>query len=73
MVDICEIRDEYPDDSSTVVMEYFVNKNLDETHIDISEHHIWTNWGAMKMVIYRFSDGHDYDKMKKHQRKKTKV
>ena len=29
MVEICEVRDEYHDDSSPVVMEDFVNKNLD--------------------------------------------
>ena len=31
MVEICEVRDEYPDVLSTVVMEDCVNKNLDET------------------------------------------
>ena len=36
----CEVRYEYPYDSYPVVMEDFVNKNLDETHKDISEHDI---------------------------------
>ena len=51
MVDICEVIDEYPDDSSPVVMEDCFNKNLGETHRDISEHDIETNRGAMKIVI----------------------
>ena len=29
VVEICEVRDEYPDDSSPVVMKDFVNNNLD--------------------------------------------
>ena len=40
MMDICEVNDEFPDGKSPVVMEYCVNKNLDETHRDISEHGI---------------------------------
>ena len=51
MVEICEVRDEYPDDSSPVLMEDCVNKNLDETHRDISKHDIETNRDAMKMLI----------------------
>ena len=35
MRDICEIRDECPDGTSTVVMEDCVNNNLDETHREI--------------------------------------
>ena len=35
VVATCEVRYEYPDDLSTVVMEDCVNKKLDETHIDI--------------------------------------
>ena len=40
VVEICEFRDEYPDDSSPILMEDCVNNNLNETHIDISEHDI---------------------------------
>ena len=47
----CEVRDEYTDDSSPVVMADCVNKKLYETHIDISEHDIETNLNATKMVI----------------------
>ena len=36
MMEISEIRDEYPDDSSQVVMEDCVNKNIYETHRYIS-------------------------------------
>ena len=31
MVEVCEVREEYPYDSSPVVMENCVNNNLDET------------------------------------------
>ena len=49
MMATCEVRDEYPDDSYPVVMKYFVNKNLDETHRYISERDIETNLDAMKI------------------------
>ena len=51
MMDMCEVRDKYPDESSPVVMEYYVNKNQDETHRYMSEHDIETNQDAMKMAI----------------------
>ena len=70
MMDIFEVRDEFPDDTYPVVMEYFVNKNLDETHKDISENDIETNQDAMKMVIEECPDGHDDDKGKKVEREK---
>ena len=73
MMEKCEVRDEYPSDSSPVMMEDFVNKNLDETHRYISDHDIETNWCAMKMVIEELPDGHHDDKIKKYQRKNTKV
>ena len=47
----CEAGDENPDGSSPVVMEDCVNKKLDKTHRDISEHDIETNMNAMKMVM----------------------
>ena len=50
-MEIFEVRDEYPYDSSPVVMEDFLNNNLDETHRDISETDIETNRDAIKMVI----------------------
>ena len=71
MVDICEVIDEYTDDSSPVVMEDFVNKKTDETHRDISEHDIQTNMNVTKMVIEKYPDVHDDDK-KKNQRKQKK-
>ena len=37
-MEICEVRYEYPDNTSPVLMENCVNKNLIETHIDVSEH-----------------------------------
>ena len=40
MMNIFEVRDEFHDDTSTVVMKYCVNKNLDETQRYISEHDI---------------------------------
>ena len=61
MVNILEIRDEYPDDSYPVVMEYCVNNNLDETHIYISEYDIENNQDSMKMVTEKLPDGHDND------------
>ena len=51
MMDICEVVDECPDGTSPVVMEDYVNKNLYETHRDVSEHDKENNEGAMKMVI----------------------
>ena len=30
MMEVFEVRDEYPDDTSPVVMDYFFNKNLDD-------------------------------------------
>ena len=48
VVEVCKIRNEYPDDSSPVVMEDCVNKNLDETHRDIYEHDIETNLNEKK-------------------------
>ena len=58
----CEVRYEYPDDTSPVVMEYWVNTKLDETHRDTSEHDIETNLSAKTMVIEKYPDGHDDDK-----------
>ena len=69
VVEICEVRYEYSDDSSPVMMEYFVNKNLDETHRDIFKHDIETNRDATKMVIEKFSDGHDDDEKKNHRKR----
>ena len=51
MVATCEVRDEHHDESSPVVMEDCVNKKLDETHRDVSEHDIETNLNATKTVI----------------------
>ena len=51
MMEIFEVRDELPDDTSPVVMEDGVNKNLYKIHIDIAEHEIETNRYVMKMVI----------------------
>ena len=73
MVETCEVIYEYTDDSSPVVMEDFVNKKTDETHIDISEHDIQTNMNVTKMVIEKYPDVHDDDKRKKHQRKKGEI
>ena len=56
--DICEVIYQYPDESSPIVMEDGVNKNLDETHRDISEHDIETYMDATKMVIEKYPDGH---------------
>ena len=70
MVEICDVRHEYPYGLSPVLMEYFVNNDLDKTHRDISEHDIETNRIAVKMVIAEFPDGNDDEKIKKKQRKK---
>ena len=67
MVDICEVRYEYPDYSSKVAMVDSLNKKMDQTHRDISENDIETYRDAMKMVIEEFPDGHDDDKIYKHQ------
>ena len=40
-----------------------------QTHRDISEHDIYTNCGATKMVIENFPDGHDDDKKKNREKK----
>ena len=72
MVEKCEVRDEYPDDSSPVVIEYCVNNNLDKGHRDISEHYIETNRDAIKTVLEKSPDGNDDDEKKKLQRKKQR-
>ena len=69
MMNICEVIDECPDDTSPVVMEDCVNNNLDEIHRDISEHDIETNLNATKMVIEKYADDHDDYEIKKHDRK----
>ena len=69
---IFEVRDEYPDDSSPVVMEAFVNKKLDGTPRDISEHDIETNINTTEMVIEKYSDGHDDDKKRKNRENKKR-
>ena len=66
MMELCKLRDEFPHDTYLVVMEYCVNKNLDETQRDISEHGIETNWDAMKMVIEECPDDQDDDEKKHH-------
>ena len=48
-----------------------MNKKLDETHIDISEHNIENNLNATKMIIEKHPYGHDDDEKKR--RKQTKV
>ena len=65
----CEVRYVYTDDSSLVVMEGFVNKKLNETHIDISKHDIEINLNDTKMVIEKYTDGHDDDKKKEEGKK----
>ena len=56
-----EVRDEYLDNPYPVVMEDCVNKRLDETYRDISEHDIETDLNATKLVIEKYPDGHDDD------------
>ena len=51
MMEVCELRAEFSDDTSPVFMEDCVNNNLDEIHRDISKNETKTNWDAMKMVI----------------------
>ena len=60
----CDVRDEYTYNSSPVVMEDYVNKKLDETNRDISEHDIETYMNATKMAIEKYPDGHDDDEEK---------
>ena len=76
-METCEARDEYPDDSSPVVMEDFVNMKLVETHRSIYEHEIETNLNSTKMVIEKDPDGHDDDEKKTSEKtkkvKKTEV
>ena len=64
VVEICEVRYEYNDNSSPAGMEDCVNDNLDETHRYIYEHNIETNTNATKMVIEKYLDGHDDDEEK---------
>ena len=52
------------------MIEYCVNKKLDETYRDISEHDIETNLNATKKVIEKYPDGHDGDKKKNRENKK---
>ena len=73
MVEIYEVRDEYPDYSYPVVMEYYVNNNLDETHRDFYEHDIETNQNATKMAIEKLPDGHDDDEKKTPEKNKGEI
>ena len=73
VVEICEVRDEYPDDSSPDVMGYCFNKNLDETHRYVSEHNKETNQDTMKMVLEEFPDGCDDNEREKQLDKNKKV
>ena len=72
MMMICEVRDECPDNTYPVVMEDCVNKSINETHRDISEHDKESNWYDMRMLIEKFLDGHNDDEKIKHKRKITK-
>ena len=56
MIDICEVRDEYHDDTSPVVMGAYVNKNLYEIHRDVSELDIENIRDTMKMIIEECPD-----------------
>ena len=67
-METCEVRYEYPDDSYPVVIKYCVNKKIDKTQKDISEHDIETNLNATKMMIEKYPDGHD-DEKKRENRK----
>ena len=73
MMDICEVRDECTGGTYPVVMEYFVNKNLDETHRDLSEHEKESNLYAVKMAIEECPDVRDDNKKEKHQIKKQEI
>ena len=64
MMEICEVRDEFPDYTSPFVMEDSVNNNLDEIHRDITEHYIENNRDPMKMIIEEFPYGQDDDERK---------
>ena len=68
-MEISEVRDECPDDKSTVVMEDCVNNRLEEIHRDITENETETNWDAIKMVIEEFLDDQNDDEKEKQQRK----
>ena len=70
VVATCEVRDEYPDYLSPVVMEYCVNKKLDETHRDISEHDIENNLNTTKIVLEKYPDSHDDGDNKNKENKK---
>ena len=59
MVATVVVRNEYPDGSSTVVMEDCVDKKLDEKHRDIYKHGIETNLNATEMVIEKYPYGHN--------------
>ena len=63
-MEICEVRYECPDDTSPVLTEYGLNKNLDEIHRYIYEHDIENNRNSMKIVTEAFPYGHDDDKKK---------
>ena len=69
---MCEVIDECPDDTYPVVMQYCVNQNLYETHRNISEHDIETNWDAMKIVLEEPPDDYDDEYIKKVLGKKIK-
>ena len=71
-MEICEVRDECPDDTYSVVMQYCVNQNLYETHRNISEHDIETNWDAMKIVLEESPDDYDDEYIKEVSEKKIK-
>ena len=59
MIEVCEVRDECHHDTSPVVMEDCVNKNLYEIHIDVTENETETNQDAMKMVTEECLDDQD--------------
>ena len=64
MMDICEVRDECPDGTSSVVMEDCVNKNLDETHREIYEYDEETNRDTIRTVIEELPDGRNCNERK---------
>ena len=41
-----------------------MNRKLDETPRDISEHDMETNMNATKMVIEKYTDDHDHEEKK---------
>ena len=51
MMEVCEVRDKCTDTTSTVVMEDFLNKNLDEIQRDMTENETETNWDTLNKVI----------------------